>query len=147
MAVDMARFGDGGQAKVILLHLVPPGARNGDLVRANQVFQDSLAGINYENIERRIAYSHNIVEGILREASGDEQSGETDLIIIGATQEPLLRQIRVGNISEQIAREAHVTVIVVKRRSGLFHSFLRQTVLTPASLPTSSGDIDIETSS
>jgi hypothetical protein len=36
-----------------------------------------------------------------------------------------------GNIAEQIARRAEVTVILVKRRSGAIHSFLRQTVLEP----------------
>jgi len=37
-----------------------------------------------------------------------------------------------GNISEQIAKRAEVTVIIVKRRSSPLHAFLRQTVLGPA---------------
>jgi len=53
------------------------------------------------------------------------------LIVTGATEEPLFRNLLFGNIVEQIARRAEVTVILVKRRSGAIHSFLRQTVLEP----------------
>lgn len=131
MAVDMARSGEHGNAKVVMLHIIPPGSRNGDLVRAEQVFHDVTIGIEYDHLEKRISHSTNIVEGILKEAEASEDKPEADLIVIGATQEPLLKRIRMGNISELVARQANVSVIVVKRRSGPLHSFLRQTVLTP----------------
>jgi amino acid transporter/nucleotide-binding universal stress UspA family protein len=132
MAVDMAQFGDHGPAQVTLLHVIPPGKRNGDLVRAEQAFKESLVGISYELIVKEVLESENIVEGILSKAAGDDQSSEFDLIVIGATLEPLLQRMRMGNISEKVAQGAHVSVIVIKRRSSPLHSFLRQTVLSPS---------------
>jgi len=55
-----------------------------------------------------------------------------DLIVIGATDEPLLKNLLVGNLPTRIAREADVTVVMVKRRSGPIQSLLRQTVLSPS---------------
>ncbi|HSO28013.1 MAG TPA: universal stress protein [Anaerolineales bacterium] len=54
------------------------------------------------------------------------------MIVIGATNEPLFRNLLIGNVSERVAKEAEVTVIVVKRRSTPLHSLLRQTVLEPS---------------
>jgi amino acid transporter/nucleotide-binding universal stress UspA family protein len=126
MAVSMAKLGEDGPAKVTLLHVVPVGAHNADWVRAEQAFNHALEGIYYEHLERHIVEGTGVVEAVLAEAEGH------DLIIVGASEEPLFRNLLLGNISEQIAERASVTVIIVKRRSGRIHSFLRQTVLEPA---------------
>ena len=54
-----------------------------------------------------------------------------DLIVIGATEEALFTNLLIGNTAEQIARRAKVTTMIVKRRSRLLHSLMRQTVLEP----------------
>ncbi|MFQ6014532.1 MAG: universal stress protein, partial [Anaerolineae bacterium] len=131
MAVSMARRGENGPAKVTLLHVVPRGASNGDLVRAEQVFNYALDGIHYEHIERRVVEGTGVVDTVLDQASSRGTEGY-DLIVMGSTEEPLFRNLLMGNISEQIARRAAVTVIIVKRRSSPLHSFLRQTVLEPS---------------
>jgi amino acid transporter/nucleotide-binding universal stress UspA family protein len=125
MATIMAMAGEDGPARVTLLHVVPIGARNGTLVRAQQVIDYSLEGINYEHIEPRIVEGTNVVDTVLRESEG------YDLIVLGATNEPLFENLLLGNIAEQIAKRADITVIMVKRRSTQLHSFLRQTVLEP----------------
>jgi len=125
LAVSMAMSGDQGPAKVILLHVIPIGARTRNKVRAEQVFNYVLEGIEYEHIERRLVEGQSVVDTVLEQAEG------CDLIVTGATEEPLFRNLLFGNIVEQIARRAEVTVILVKRRSGAIHSFLRQTVLEP----------------
>ncbi len=125
MATIMAMAGEDGPARVTLLHIVPIGARNGTLVRAQQVIDYSLEGINYEHIEPRIVEGTNVVDTVLRESVG------YDLIVLGATNEPLFENLLLGNIAEQIAKRADITVIMVKRRSTQLHSFLRQTVLEP----------------
>jgi amino acid transporter len=126
MAVNMARAREEGPAQVTLLHVLPVGSGESDLVRAERVFDDVLAGINYERVERRVVEGTGVVEAVLDQAKG------YDFIVIGATKEPLFRRLLMGNIPEQIARRAQVTVIMVKRRSSPLHSFLRQTVLEPA---------------
>lgn len=125
MATFMAMAGEDGPARVTLLHIVPIGARNGALVRAQQVIDYTLEGINYEHIEPRIVEGLNVVDTVLRESEG------YDLIVLGATNEPLFQNLLLGNIAEQIAKRADITVIMVKRRSTQLHSFLRQTVLEP----------------
>jgi APA family basic amino acid/polyamine antiporter len=126
VAVSMALAGEEGPAKVTVLHVVPVGARNRDMVRAQQVINYTLEGLDYPDIEARMIEGAHVVETVLRESVG------YDLIVIGATREPLFRNLLIGDTATQIARRAGVTVVVVKRRSSAFHSFLRQTVLEPS---------------
>jgi len=126
MAVSMAQAGEDGPASVTLLHVVPTGAGEGDLIRAEQVFHYALEGIDYPHVDTLIVEGSNVVNTVLDQARG------YDLIVTGATEEPLFRNLLIGNIAEQIARRASVTVIVIKRRSSPLHSFLRQTVLQPS---------------
>jgi nucleotide-binding universal stress UspA family protein len=131
-AVNMARFGEEGPAQVNLMHIIPTGGGSRADVRANQIFDYALEGIDYEHISRNIIESSN---GVLDTILENAEHCECDLIVIGATDEPLFRNLLVGNIADQVANRAKVTVIVVKRRQSAFHSFLRQTVLEPSSNP------------
>jgi hypothetical protein len=70
----------------------------------------------------------DVIETVLEEANEEN----ADLIVVAASEEALLRNLLLGSTSEQIAKNAQVTVIIVKRRSGPLHSFLRQTVLEPS---------------
>ena len=54
------------------------------------------------------------------------------MIVIGATEEPLFRNLLTGSIPTQIAKRAEVTVIIVKRRSTMLKSVLRKTILEPS---------------
>jgi amino acid transporter/nucleotide-binding universal stress UspA family protein len=125
LAVSMAQAGEHGPARVTLLHVIPIGAANGSLVRAQQALRNSREGIEYDLLSESIVEGANVVETVLEQAEG------YDLIVIGATNEPLFRNLLVGNVPEQIAQQAAVTVVMVKQRSSPFHSFLRQTVLEP----------------
>jgi len=127
MAVSMARGCETGAAKVRLLHVMPVGAGSRSQVRAEQALRLALEGIDYEHIDQKIVESTSVVDAILEQAEGQ------DLIVIGATGEPLFKNLLIGNIAEQVASRVSVTVIIVKRRSGPLHSFLRQTVLEPTS--------------
>lgn len=131
LAISMASAATPGPAKVTLLHIMPPGARNGDRVRAEQAFRESLEGLYYEYLEKRFVEGVDVVETILAYAQGNEHEPESDLIVLGATQEPLLRNLFMGSIPARIAKGANVTVIMVKRRSHPIRSFLHQTVVAP----------------
>jgi amino acid transporter/nucleotide-binding universal stress UspA family protein len=126
MAAAMAQAGENGPVKVTLLHVVPTTASSADRVRADQVFNYVLEGIDYQPIEKRIVEGANVADTVLAQAAG------YDLIVVGATEEPLFRNLLMGNTAAQIAKRGEVTVIVVKRRSSPLHSFLRQTVLEPS---------------
>ena len=129
LAVSMARGGESGPVKVTLLHVMPDGARDSDRVRGEQVLNYALNGIDYEHIEQRIIEGADVVDTILAEAES------FDLIVLGAAAEPLFKNLLMGNISEQVAERAKVTVVMVKRRSSPLHSFLRRTVLEPTTQP------------
>jgi amino acid transporter len=125
MAAAMARHNESGPVKMTLLHVLPVGARSADKVRAEQVFKYVTEGVDYDNIETHIVEGESIVDTVLEESQG------FDLIVMGATEEPLFRNLLMGGVSQQIAHRAEVTVILVKRRSSPLHSLLRQTVLEP----------------
>ena len=130
LAVSMAKYAD-EPAKVILLHVMPPGMGPAGDVRAERNFHEKMEGVEYPYIEKTIIKSTKVAEAVLDFAQAEDNRPKSDLIVIGATNEPLFKRLLIGNISEKIAREADVTTIVVKRRNGPLHSFLRQTVLEP----------------
>jgi nucleotide-binding universal stress UspA family protein len=126
-----------GLVLVFLLNgvvIVPEGAGPAERVRAQQFLDEAATGLPAVGIERRIVEGSDVVETILAQAAG------YDLIVIGASEEPLFRNLLMGSIPEQIAQRAAVTVIMVKRRSGVVHSFLRQTVLEPSTKSDAAND-------
>ena len=132
LALSMARSETNAPVKVTLLHVLPLGAGETGHVRAEQVFRYCLEGIDYQPIEKVVLVGQDLPTAVLAFAKDREKGQPYDLIIIGATNEPLFKNLLVGSIPERIAKEADVTVIVVKRRSSPLHSFLRQTVLEPS---------------
>jgi nucleotide-binding universal stress UspA family protein len=134
LAVSMAGLGEDGPVKLTLLNIVPEGAGPAERVRAQQFLDEAATGLPAVGIERRIVEGSDVVETILAQAAG------YDLIVIGASEEPLFRNLLMGSIPEQIAQRAAVTVIMVKRRSGVVHSFLRQTVLEPSTKSDAAND-------
>jgi APA family basic amino acid/polyamine antiporter len=125
IAVAMAKSGEQGPAQVDLLHVLPLEAPDGSWVKAHHAIDFILEGIEYDRID------HKIVEGADVARTVVEQSEGYDLIVLGATEEPLFKNLLLGRLPERIARDADVTVVVVKRASGALHSLVRQTVLEP----------------
>ncbi len=122
------RNGDGvDPVRVLLFNAMPQGAREVDRVRVAKALDYARNGANYPHMDTLVVENPNALEAILTEAK------KHDIVIVGATEEPLFQNILFGNLPEQIAREADVTVIVVKRRSDPLRNFLRQTVLGPSS--------------
>ncbi len=124
LAVDLARA-YGGDPRVCVIHIVSEQAINGDRVRARQVLDYVVEGIDYPNIETRLVEGQDVAETIL------DQAEQSDLVVIGATEEPVFRNFLVGTLPEKIARRATASVLVVKRRSSRLHSAVRQTILEP----------------
>jgi amino acid transporter/nucleotide-binding universal stress UspA family protein len=125
IAVAMAQSGEQGPAQVDLLHVLPPEAPDGSWVKAHHAIDYILEGIDYERISSNIVEGLDVVNTVIEESKG------YDLIVLGATEEPLFKNLLVGRLPERIVRQADVTVVVVKRGSGMLHSFVRQTVLEP----------------
>lgn len=126
LAVRLAQSEDEGSVKITLLNVAPTGAGQNARSRAHQVFDYTTEGIDYDPIERRVVEGQNVADTIIKQAEG------FDFIVIGASEEPLFKNLLVGNVTEQVAKNASANTIMVKRRSGALHSALRQTVLMPS---------------
>ena len=109
---------------MILTYIALSGTAPTDAqARAHNAFRRATEGRRYELIERRVVTASSPVEGILQAVA------DCDMVVIGATSEPLFRNIIMGNVSEQVDERAHCPVIMVKRRSTMFASILRETIL------------------
>lgn len=128
MAANMAIQESNGPVKVTALRVIRPGATEPEWVRAWQDIAQSVDGLPYE-FDRQVIEGNNVVETILQVAE------DYDLIVIGATNEPLFKNLLMGNIPEQVAVRAKVTTIMVKRRHGPVKSLLREMILQPSSAP------------
>lgn len=129
LAASMAGVGNGAEAERVtltLLNVVRLDSGVAERAHAQQFLDEAAAGLPAAIVERAIVAGADVVSTILRCAEG------YDLIVIGASEEPLFKNLLFGNIAEQVAEMAQVTVVMVKRRSSPVSSFLRQTVLEPS---------------
>ena len=116
---------------VVLFSAIPNTLEESDRVRRHKDFERLADEFSYyPHLEHKLVEipsktNEDIARCILKEAQ------QHDLIVIGAKKEGLFENILVGGISEIVAEQARVPVILVKRRSGLVHNWLRQTVLEP----------------
>lgn len=125
LAAAMARQSRNGPITLTALHIIRPGSSDAGFIRAQKVLAHSVEGIPYD-FELKIIEGHDVVQAILSVAE------DYDLIVIGATNEPLFKTLLLGNIPEEVARRAGVTTIMVKRGQSRIRSFLRETLLLPA---------------
>lgn len=112
--------------EVVMIHVATNGSdlTNAD-VRVQNTFRKASMGLDFDNLSQQIVKAATPVEGIL------EASKSADMVVIGATRETLFRNLLLGNVSQQVAEQAHCPVILVKRRSSILASMLRETVLSP----------------
>ncbi len=125
LAASMARTSVPEQVDMTILHVIPPGSNHRERILGQQAIDASQEGVDYDHIETKMVQSGDRAATIL------EQAKAHDLIVIGASDEPLFRNFMVGTLAERVARDADVTVMMVKRRSSPLHSFMRQTILEP----------------
>jgi nucleotide-binding universal stress UspA family protein len=124
----MARAEKPEPAAITILHVLPPGYARADEIRASHAIHESMEGV--PGIEE-VQITTQIVEGDDPYSKIIEASEGQDLIVIGASEEPLFRNFLVGTGPERVARNADVTVMMVKRRRSPLHSFMREAILEP----------------
>ncbi|MBN1122808.1 MAG: amino acid permease [Anaerolineae bacterium] len=134
LAASLARVVENGPARVHIMSVVPHNAPQHIRVRAQQAINVSQEGSRtFENFTTELVEGQRIDDAIL------ETAKNYDLIVIGATEEPLFRNRLTGSIPARIAKNAETTVIIVKRRSGVIRSMLRHTVVSPSTGAASNG--------
>ena len=125
LAASMARAASPEEIGLTILHVLPLGANHRERIVGQRAIEASQEGVEYDLIDTKMVQSGERATAILRESEG------YDLIVIGASEEPLFRNFMVGTLAERVARDSKVTVMMVKRRSSPLHSFMRQTILEP----------------
>ena len=125
IAVNMSSAEKPEPAKVTVLHVLPPGVDEVGRIRAERAVAESIHGVDGVPIETMYVEGDDPVESILSSAK------DYDLIVIGATEEPVFTNFLVGTLPERVARGAEVTVMMVKRRSSPIHSFVRKALIEP----------------
>ncbi len=114
------------ECAVVLLHVTLPGTdETAAKARAENAFRRAYEGNDYDSIEKRTLVASTPLEGILTAAT------DCDMVVIGASSEPLFRNLLMGNVAQQVAEQAPCPVIIVKRRSPALARVLRETVLPP----------------
>jgi nucleotide-binding universal stress UspA family protein len=69
--------------------------------------------ISFDRIKFKVTQSSHVVEAILEEAKG------YDLVVLGSTQDPLIRQMTRDSVSTACARGCGTPLIIVKSSGGL----------------------------
>ncbi len=126
LAVQLAQASLDGPVRVTLAHVLPPQANEAYKVGAQKIFHETMEGLNYPHLHTRFLEGEKVAETIIQAAQ------DYDLVVIGASEEPLFKNLLMGNVAETVAKHAGVVTIMVKRRSSRLHSVLRQTVLSSA---------------
>ena len=122
-------------AMVVLMHIVPTQEDTRYQIRSDQIFKECSTGFDYPKMAFLTKVGTDIAETILDEAENSEGGEPYDMVVIGATEEPLFRNLLAGNVATQVLENASMTSVMVKHQSGRLSSILRQTVL-----PDSSGE-------
>ncbi|MFQ5942118.1 MAG: amino acid permease [Anaerolineales bacterium] len=125
LAASMANAASPEDVTLMILHVLPMGTNHRERIVGQRAIEASQEGVEYNQIETQMVQGEERTSVIL------EMSEDYDLIVIGASEEPLFRNFMVGTLAERVARNANVTVMMVKRRSSHLHSFVRQTILEP----------------
>jgi len=97
-------------------------ARGGDrrlIELGHRILDKAMAPFDYP-IEPKVISAPTILEGILQEA---EQS---NLVVLGATEEGFFEQLLFGALPERVARECSKTVMIVKRYQGPVKSWIHR---------------------
>ncbi|MFC1974846.1 amino acid permease [Chloroflexota bacterium] len=114
-----------GPIGVTALRVIHAGATEAEHARAHKELAHSVEGVHFD-FDLKVVEGNNVADAILQAAE------DHSLIVIGATNEPIFKNMLIGNIPEQVARRANMTTIMIKRRQGPIRSLLRETVLQPS---------------
>jgi nucleotide-binding universal stress UspA family protein len=79
-----------------------------------EAHSESLA-LPYDRIRTRVIESDQVIDAILKEA----EEGDYDLVVLGATREPILRQLTHETIPDLIAQRCSKPLVMVKAAAGL----------------------------
>jgi len=121
LAADILNtLGKAYDMKIDAGHVVSPEATQEERAESRRWIDKTLTHIDPALVaEKRLIESTSVAGGIAK------ASRDFDLVVIGASKEPLFRKLLVGNIAEKVARYSPTSVMVVKRYEGAAKSMFK----------------------
>jgi len=104
--------------RIVLLNVAPPGEPTYDI---DAFLEETQLQRNHPNVAFESKYT------IARDRLGSiiDETASYDLVVIGATRDPLFRQRVMGSLPEEIARKCRIPLVMVKAKRPL-QSFIRR---------------------
>jgi amino acid transporter/nucleotide-binding universal stress UspA family protein len=104
--------------RVLVFHVAPPGKPTQDI---DAFLDETVPQLKTprSHFESKYVISRSLLEALLQEAR------QHDLVVIGATEDPLFRQRVIGSLPEEFARHCEKPLIMVKAKHRL-KSFIRR---------------------
>jgi amino acid transporter/nucleotide-binding universal stress UspA family protein len=110
-------------ASLVAGTIIPSDATQEREAQANKLIDEMILSLGEEistNVERRIIRSDSIAAALIRE------SGQHSLTLIGASNESIWGQLRLGSIPENVSRRSSRTVVIVRKYEGHLKSWARR---------------------
>jgi nucleotide-binding universal stress UspA family protein len=107
LAIELAR--DIARHENAIITLMYVGKRKEEENRANKVFENASELLSDLNFEKKFVVSEHPVKVIVKEAEN------FDIIMVGATNEPFLKNFLMGVFPEKIVKKTSKTVVMTRR--------------------------------
>jgi len=109
------------EMQITTAYVLPENPSKGERERGEQLLKRSMESAS-DSIEHNTKFieSKSIAGGIAKAGK------EFDLVIIGATREPLFKKMLFGEIPEKVAKYSPTSVLVVKKYEGAVKSILKK---------------------
>jgi nucleotide-binding universal stress UspA family protein len=121
LAAEIARYYN---ARVMVATIVPASADKERETQARELIEKAIEGIESDtsslNIEPMIIKSDSIATTLIRE------SEQHSLTLIGASNQSLWEQLRLGSIPEFVSRRSSKSVVIVHKYEGAIKSWTRR---------------------
>jgi nucleotide-binding universal stress UspA family protein len=120
MGVEIARYSN---ARLVVATIVPTDATEERETQANDLLGETIQSVAEDdgvNIERKILKSDSIAAALIKE------SEQHSLTLIGASNEAIWGQLRLGSIPEMVSRRSPKTVVIVRKHEGPIKSWARR---------------------
>ncbi len=110
-------------ARLVMGTVVPSAATEEDEARAQHLLSESVSEFsegNLDHIEKRILRSDSVAAALIKESSLHP------LTLIGASNQSIWEQLRLGSIPETVSRRSTKTVVIVRKYEGRMKSWVRR---------------------
>jgi len=108
-------------SEVTACSIVRPGSPHSERIAARERIEQTLEGAERtKKWERRVVEARSVVAGLVK------LSSDYDLLVIGAAEQGLLRNILFGELPEKVARHSRCSTVIIKRHEGLLSGIVKR---------------------